>query len=549
MPTHSPFPRSLRWLLLLALSSSLFAQQPYINYRGVFNAASYHPSALPSGALAQGSLVTIFGRDFGPATPAQASTYPLADSLAGVSIEILQSGSTTPAIPLYVSPTQINALLPSTAPLGRASLRVVFNGVKSNYTPIRIVSASPGLFAINSAGYGPGVIQNVNADSSLTVNSARLTARPGQTLIVWGTGLGPVANDRVAPTAADSPATVEMLVAGKPATRLYAGRSPCCAGLDQLVFRLPDDTPSGCAIPVQVRTAGILSNTITLAVDSASNRCSDPLNPALSLLQSGGKLGLLLAHRFQTYLDIDPRAPETVTIDSLALHFRNDPSLAYSPLNGFLLPPPGACTLTAAATDLIRHNPPAADPIPARLDAGPAPKLQSTTIPARDGKTYALLVNGARAPLLFDSPAILSSPGGADVGPFSTTLTPVPPPSWTNRDSLALIPVSQPLTLTFAPSPLPTVVRLLSTDVPGNASVLLTCLAPPAATSFTVPATMLAALPVPAPRTGESDALLYLGRFSQQAPQAFSVSGLDATLASFTSWTGRSITLLPAPKP
>jgi len=32
------------------------------------------------------------------------------------------------------------------------------------------------------------------------------------------------------------------------------GRTPCCAGLDQIVFTLPADTPNGCYVPVTVRT-------------------------------------------------------------------------------------------------------------------------------------------------------------------------------------------------------------------------------------------------------------------------------------------------------
>lgn len=83
----------MRWLLGFALSSAIWAQAPFVSYGGVFNAASYTPAGLPHGALPRGGLITLFGRNLGPATP--------------------------------VSATQINSILPSRAPLGKATLQVL----------------------------------------------------------------------------------------------------------------------------------------------------------------------------------------------------------------------------------------------------------------------------------------------------------------------------------------------------------------------------------------------------------------------------------------
>jgi len=56
---------------------------------------------------------------------------------------------------------------------------------------------------------------------------------------------------------------------------VYRGRSGCCAGVDQIIFRVPDGV-AGCYLPVAVKIGQSLSNTATLPVTAAPSReCSD----------------------------------------------------------------------------------------------------------------------------------------------------------------------------------------------------------------------------------------------------------------------------------
>src|SRR5262245_2235942 len=109
---------------LLAFAVTLNAQTPAIRLHGVVNAASYAATGLPNGSIAQGSLFTIFGTNLGPAQTATASSFPLGTTLGSVSITVTKGSTTVSALPLYVRPDQINALMPSNAPLGWVSLRV-----------------------------------------------------------------------------------------------------------------------------------------------------------------------------------------------------------------------------------------------------------------------------------------------------------------------------------------------------------------------------------------------------------------------------------------
>ena len=64
-----------------------------------------------------------------------------------VAVQLMQGTTTLAAIPIYVSANQINAILPSNTPAGDVSLRVVYNGVNSNWMKIRVTPVAVGLFA------------------------------------------------------------------------------------------------------------------------------------------------------------------------------------------------------------------------------------------------------------------------------------------------------------------------------------------------------------------------------------------------------------------
>jgi uncharacterized protein (TIGR03437 family) len=132
---------------------------------GIVNAASFVPPGLPGGGIAQGSVFSIFGKNLGPSS-SPSLAFPLSTTLGGVSIKVTQGTNSFSAIPLYVSPGQINALLPSNTPLGMVSMRVTVNGQTGNPSPIRVVASSLGIFAANQGGLGPGALFNFVTQSN-----------------------------------------------------------------------------------------------------------------------------------------------------------------------------------------------------------------------------------------------------------------------------------------------------------------------------------------------------------------------------------------------
>ena len=121
------------------------AQQPILTHCAPLNAASLAPFGLPNAPLARGGVFTVFGGNLAPVQPQSVSAFPLGTDLAGVSLSVTLAGLTVAAIPLFVSPSQITAILPSTVKVGLASLRVTYQGRKMP-KPIRCNRRCPWSF-------------------------------------------------------------------------------------------------------------------------------------------------------------------------------------------------------------------------------------------------------------------------------------------------------------------------------------------------------------------------------------------------------------------
>src|SRR5205823_2712689 len=162
------------------------------------------------------------------------AAYPLPATLpvpGGTSIKVTVAGTPVEALMVYTSAGQIAAILPSSTPTGNGTLTVTYNGQTSASATIHVVKSTFGLFTLNQGGTGPAVLTN----GSYQVNTLFESARGGDTMILWGTGLGPVTGNETQPPAPLNMTNlnVKVYVGGKLAQVMYQGRAPCCSGLDQ----------------------------------------------------------------------------------------------------------------------------------------------------------------------------------------------------------------------------------------------------------------------------------------------------------------------------
>ncbi|HEX5227379.1 MAG TPA: hypothetical protein VFW44_06695 [Bryobacteraceae bacterium] len=537
--------------LVVLFAAAAEAQSPAIRLHGVVNAASFAAPGLPNGSIAQGSLFTIFGSALGPDPGVSASKFPLGTALAGVSISISQGSTQVAAIPVFVGAGQINALMPSNAPLGWVSLRVLHNNAGSNYSPVFVVHDSPGVFSFTGTGLGPSALQNYLSATNTPVNSLQAAANPGQTEILYVTGLGPISSpDADAPPVGNLATPVEVWVGGVPATVTYSGRSPCCSGLDQIDFVVPNSAPQGCWVPVSVRTNhATVSNFVSMAIGAKGSACSDSSNAAAASVAHGGSLGQLTLTRMAIHEDVGVNAPIDVTDDFLGFTATQQigGEFAFAPFVS--LPPPGSCTVYPGVGDFFETtNVPQASTVSAQLDAGTQfqvnaeAKQVSVPLIGTGGPIGSFLPLYSLPNTLFLSPGdyTVKSSGGAKVASFQATITMPAPLVWTNRDETTNVPRNQPLTLNWSGGGSGQTVVILGadSDLPTNSSAVFICNSGSGANSFTVPPEVLSAIPATRPDVLRSKSAIYV---IGNVDTPFSAPGLQTAISSAVYATGKTV--------
>ncbi len=220
---------------------------PKISAGSPVNAASY------LAGLAPGGYVSIFGENLAVSTEG-AQTLPLPNTLGNASV--LWNGAALPL--LAVSPTQINAQIPTDAALGTAELKVISDGVTSTAITVKVQAASPGLFQVPA-----GSLLAIHEDG--TLNSSANPAPAGSVVVIYATGCG--AYDRPLPAGGSVP--IDRLyplalpgaitVGGAASDTLFLGAAPALGtGLVQINLRIPAVVPG--EWPVQLTVGGVASN-------------------------------------------------------------------------------------------------------------------------------------------------------------------------------------------------------------------------------------------------------------------------------------------------
>ena len=240
----------------LALAACLCAQQanaPNYTAAGIVNGASFAPGLSPN------TIVSIFGTNLSWGTEVvEAGDFSgdvMPTSLGNV--EVYLDG--WPAYLYFVSPLQINFLIPSSLLPGVFQFWVDRQGTRGPIVTVTLQNAAPAMFQ-----YPAGTAIATHVDGSLVSSGAPAAA--GEIVTLWATGLGntiPVLQDGVLPEAIQWLSQLNQFAvqingeALDPTAILYAGVAPGYAGLYQVNVRLPDPLPANPEI--RLTLAGQLS--------------------------------------------------------------------------------------------------------------------------------------------------------------------------------------------------------------------------------------------------------------------------------------------------
>jgi uncharacterized protein (TIGR03437 family) len=237
---------------------------PSLLANSVVDGVTFNPYMSP----APGSIISISGQNLSLATLASgAGALP---QILGTTRVLLVTAADTVPLPLqYVSPGQINALLPTNISPGSYSLRVETASVPSNDIPLLVASFDPGILTQNGTGRGSGIF--IKSDGSVVTVSN--PADRGSTITLFAAGLGAVNP----PVAADQPCAVaepfnrtvavpRVFFDIYSADLIYSGLPAGAPTPYQVTVRVPAQLTPATNISVSLAIGGFESNRVTIPV-------------------------------------------------------------------------------------------------------------------------------------------------------------------------------------------------------------------------------------------------------------------------------------------
>jgi uncharacterized protein (TIGR03437 family) len=220
-----------------------------------YNTASIvHAATQTVEALAPNTIATVYGTNLSwtthGVTTGDLNGGTLPTSLEGVTVYVNGILSSL----FFVSPGQINFLIPYEIVAPSATVYVARQGVAGPPATIRLATTAPGFFQWNG-----NFALATHADGTLISSSA--PAKPSEIIILYAAGLGRTAPDvpsgHVVSTATSILylSQLQVLLNGAPcpsSSIYYAGLAPGFAGLYQINLRLPDVLPPNPAIQMVI---------------------------------------------------------------------------------------------------------------------------------------------------------------------------------------------------------------------------------------------------------------------------------------------------------
>ncbi len=226
-------------------------------------AATVSAASFARPPIGQDSIVSSFYTNLASSTQnATGSSLPM--NIDGTTASLTDSLGTVRDVPLFfVSPGQVNWLVPSGTATGPATLEITNSQSQSILATIDVEAVGPGLFTATATGQGPAIASLLSypaGSSQYTLQNAYLNGQlasvslPGSGalnfLVLYGTGLRHL----------NAPATVQ--VGGQTLNASFAGAQGSFDGLDQVNVEIPSSFVGSGVQNVTVTVDGVVSNAV-----------------------------------------------------------------------------------------------------------------------------------------------------------------------------------------------------------------------------------------------------------------------------------------------
>ena len=238
--------RALAFALgMCSFASILTADAPIYSAASLVNAADNQ-----SGWLAPNTIATLYGKNLAYGTQALSGGSPV-----GGDATVNLNGFVAPLY--YLSPTQVNFLIPPNLLPGPTTLQLVVDGLAGPPVAITLGASAPALFQLDQQN-----IIATRADWSLITPAA--PAQPGDVVVLFATGLGQTVPPAGYGELPSVPAPLAMLSGFQvlldgnpvdPSGIAYAGVAPGFSGLYQINVTLPATTGSNPEIRIAIGPA------------------------------------------------------------------------------------------------------------------------------------------------------------------------------------------------------------------------------------------------------------------------------------------------------
>jgi uncharacterized protein (TIGR03437 family) len=290
----STAPSTCFWNARLRIAGSQPASMPgtwtaRVSYNGqplftlAFNIGSNGPTILPGGVtsasgfggmatIAPGTWIEIMGSNLATNTRSWTGDdfngQNAPTSLDGVSVTV----NSKKAFLSYISPVQVNALVPSD--IGTGAMQIVVTNATGASAPYTITAnaAQPGLlappaFLVGGRQYVAALLPDGQfaVPAGLIPGVASRPARPGEILVIYAIGFGDVTPTNIPAGTIVSSANsltmpLEMTIGSASASIAWAGLSQGFVGLYQINVTVPD-VPDSDAVPLTFTLNGVPGST------------------------------------------------------------------------------------------------------------------------------------------------------------------------------------------------------------------------------------------------------------------------------------------------